>query len=205
MEVVPSSRKASHLDVALDSGRQDRRDGILAAAIEVLQHRGAAALTVRNVAHGAGCSTTGVYTYFGGKNGLVDAMFIDGFESFDRALRAAADDLREAGRAYRRWAIEHPTQYLVMFGSAVPDYVPSDAALRRALESYEILVGFAAHASPPDSSDEANHALAFHVWATVHGYVMLELQGMPPPLLTSAEDAYDQGLDHLLAVVRAGG
>ena len=45
-----------------------------------------AALTVRNVAAAAGCSTTGVYTYFGGKDGLVDAIFVDGFEKFDAAL-----------------------------------------------------------------------------------------------------------------------
>ncbi len=95
----------------------------------MLQRDGAAALTVRNITAEAGCSTTGVYTYFGGKHGLVEAIFVEGFESFDRASAPLleADDLLAAGPRYRRWALANPTQYMVMFGRAVPDFVPSEA------------------------------------------------------------------------------
>ena len=58
------------------------RDRLVAAALEVLQREGAAALTVRNITQLAGCSTTGVYTYFGGKQGLVEAIYLDGFDAF---------------------------------------------------------------------------------------------------------------------------
>ena len=61
---------------------------LVQAALTVLQRDGAAALTVRNITAEAGCSTTGIYTYFGGKNGLVEAIFVEGFESFDAAIRA---------------------------------------------------------------------------------------------------------------------
>ena len=91
----------------------------------------AAALTVRNVASEAGCSTTGIYTYFGGKNGLVEAIFVEGFESFDAATAPfmEVDDLAGGCRAYREWALANPTQYMVMFGRAVPDFVPSGDTL----------------------------------------------------------------------------
>ena len=74
---------------------------LVRAALTVLQRDGAAALTVRNITAEAGCSTTGIYTYFGGKQGLVEAIFVEGFESFDRTVQPQllADDLPAAGAA----------------------------------------------------------------------------------------------------------
>ena len=171
----------------------DPRARILASALSVLQDEGAAALTVRRVAAGAGCSTTGVYTYFGGKDGLVDALFVEGFQSFDEALVAAGHDLVDLGAAYRRWALDHPTHYLVMFGRAVPDYVPSPDALHTAAPSFERRVDAVGRDRPDVALDEVRRR-AFHLWATVHGYVMLDLQGMSPPGGDGAEALFAFGL-----------
>ncbi len=171
----------------------NQRDQILESALRVLQNQGPAALTVRNVAAGAGCSTTGVYTYFGAKQGLVDAIFIEAFESADRATFLGSGGLFDACVAYRNWAIEHPTQYLVMFGSAVPEYEPSEAALLRAIQSYEQLLATVRSSAPSTNSVETNNGLAHHLWATLHGYVMLELQSMGAPNGESAEIAYERG------------
>src|SRR3954453_6525261 len=97
----------------------DTRQAIFDAAIAILRRHGAGALTVRSVATAAGCSTTGVYTWFGGKNGLVEAIFIDGFRRFGAtllAVRAAAPPERALlalAEAYREWAIANPTHYMV--------------------------------------------------------------------------------------------
>jgi AcrR family transcriptional regulator len=174
---------------------------ILRAAIGIVQDEGAAALTVRNVAAAAGCSTTGVYTYFGGKDGLVDAIFVDGFERFDAALGAvgehatAVDELRATGEAYRAWALANPTQYQVMFTRAIPDFIASDAAQARALQSFEALVERVTRAM--DSGDLASDdpvEVAMHLWAMSHGYVMLELMQMQPPTAPAASPTYTAGL-----------
>jgi AcrR family transcriptional regulator len=179
----------------------DQRTVILRASIGIVQHEGAAALTVRNVAAAAGCSTTGVYTYFGGKVGLVDAIFVDGFERFDAALETAGDGLcpmdalHATGEAYRAWALANPTQYQVMFTRAVPDFLATDAALTRASLSFDAHVGRIAKAI--DSGDLAEHdpvEVAMHVWATVHGYVMLELMQMHPPIASEPSATYTAGL-----------
>lgn len=179
----------------------DQRTAILRAAIGIVQSQGAGALTMRNVAAAAGCSTTGVYTYFGGKDGLVDAIFVDGFERFDAAL-AAVDDrskpldhLLATGEAYRGWALANPTQYQVMFTRAIPDFVATAAAQARALQSFEALVERVRRAS--EAGDLASHdavEMAMHVWATVHGYVMLELMQMQPPIAPAPSSAYTAGL-----------
>lgn len=167
------------------------REVLLDAALTVLQRDGAIALTVRNITAEAGCSTTGIYTYFGGKHGLIEAIYLDGFGSFDRELSAhyAAGALLQAGLAYRKWALANPTHYLVMFGRVVPDFAPSEQAMDRAGASFELLVSAVRQLGVTDPS-----AGAYHLFATVHGYVMLELIGMGPVDPGSLDDLYEAGL-----------
>ena len=168
------------------------RSALVGAALAVLHRDGPAGLTVRSITAEAGCSTTGVYTYFGGKHGLVEAIFLQGFDSFDEAVRPGlgSDDLVAAGRAYRRWALEHRTQYMVMFGRAVPDYVPSDTARSRALASFAQLAECLARVAPGDDVV----VRAYHRFATLHGYVMLEMAGMVAASDSEAEALYEQAL-----------
>lgn len=175
-----------------DARTTDMRAALVAAALAILQREGASGLTVRNITNEAGCSTTGVYTYFGGKHGLVEAIFVDGFESFDTAVLPGLErgDLAAAGRAYRRWALDHRTQYMVMFGRAVPDYVPSDAARARALLSFARLADGVQRAAPGDDHAER----AYHLFATVHGYVMLEMAEMSAATETESEALYERAL-----------
>lgn len=167
------------------------RRQLLDAALTVLRRDGAPALTVRHIADEAGCSTTGIYTHFGGKQGLVEAIFLEGFESFDEAVLPSYEvgDLVAAGRAYRRWALANPTHYLVMFGRAVPDFTASDPAMERADRSFAALIdAVAAHgATDPE-------AAAYHLYATVHGYVMLELVDMGPVERGERDGLYEAGL-----------
>jgi AcrR family transcriptional regulator len=169
----------------------DTRQAILDGALTVLQRDGASALTVRNVADEAGCSTTGIYTHFGDKNGLVEAIFLDGARSFATAMAPAYQrgDLTEAGRAYRRWALDNPTHYLVMFGRAVPDFEPSADTLTRAGATFQGLIDLVARVGADEPEDAA-----YHLWATVHGYVMLELVGMGPVDRADLDRLYDRGL-----------
>lgn len=177
------------------------RSRLIEAALTVLRREGAAGLTVRAITTEAGCSTTGVYTYFGGKHGIVDAIFIQGFDSFDEAVGPGlrAGDLVAGGRAYRRWALEHPTQYMVMFGSAVSDYEPSDAAHVRSLESFQRLADGVAKAGVGAGPDERVEQTAYHFFATVHGYVMLEMAAMSSAVDITDDELYDGALRRLIA------
>lgn len=168
------------------------RATLIDAALAVLGRDGPAGLTVRAITHEAGCSTTGVYTYFGGKHGLVEAIFVQGFESFDAATGPGLErgDLLAAGRAYRHWALAHHTQYMVMFGRAVPDYTPSDTALERALLSFARLADAVERVAPGDDAAER----AYHLFATLHGYVMLEMAGMSGATEAESEELFERAL-----------
>ena len=181
-----------------------QRSAILQAAIEILQHRGAAALTVRSVAAAAGCSTTGVYTWFGDKNGLVEAIYVDGFERFAAALLSTRDidpvhRVRRQADAYRAWALANPTHYMVMFGGAVPDFVPSESARVSVFATFEILVDSTAAAIESNVVVGQPSELAYYLWAGIHGHVSLELVGMAgADTPAERELAFGRGADRLV-------
>jgi AcrR family transcriptional regulator len=191
----------------------DTRAAILRAALGVLTDEGYGALTVRRVAAEAGCSTIGVYTWFGGKDGLIEAILIEGFTSFTAALRRARPGsgplakLSAQGRAYRRWALANPMHYRVMFLEAASGFDVSDAVTNAATPAYLCLHDAVREAADRHelATDDVD-ATALAVWGTVHGLVSLELLGRRPAELSDAgveSRAYELALRLLVGGLRA--
>lgn len=161
----------------------DTRDELLRAAHDLLAAEGPAALSVRRIATAAGMSTMNVYSRFGGKDGLVDELFADGFRRLAQAMADAGRsddpmaDLLRCRAAYRSFALGNPTYYAVMFERAVPDFEPSDEATEVALTTLAELGARLERAM--DAGLLARHdplATAASVWATCHGLVSLEMK-----------------------------
>ena len=98
------------------------RDELLRVAVGILNHDGPDGLQTRKIASAAGTSTMAVYTYFGGMPGLIAAIAEEGLRQFDAAMTMPPTDdpvadLMATGVAYRRYAIECPHMYRLMFGS----------------------------------------------------------------------------------------
>lgn len=99
---------------------------LLAVAERLLQARGTAALSVREVADGAATSAQAVYTLFGSKEGLLGALGAHAME----LLRAGEDaipttdnprqDLVEGALMFRRFALDHPALFEVAFSRRDP-------------------------------------------------------------------------------------
>jgi len=174
------------------------RDEMLHAAVGLLDEHGPDALQTRRVASAAGTSTMAVYTHFGGMRSLIADVAEEGLRQFDAALTVphTADpvaDLLNIGVAYRRFAIERPHMYRLMFGSTsahginapagnvlaltvaqVEDHVPGFVYVVRAVRR-SILAGRITACSPDD--DATVVATAAQFWSLIHGFVMLELAG----------------------------
>src|ERR1700761_4323006 len=97
---------------------------LLTAAEAVLVRDGPGGLTVRAVAAEAGIAPMGVYNRLGGKDGLVDALLIRGFDMLRAAMEAARDAppdegiyarLITCGLGYRQFALDNPHFYAIMF------------------------------------------------------------------------------------------
>ncbi len=157
---------------------------IVDAAEQLLIDQGPGALTVRGIASAAGVAPMGVYNHLGGKQGVLDALLVRGFDGLREVMVDVAgddpfEDLLEAGRLYRQYAREHPAHYALMFERSDAEYQPSDLALEHASDAFrglELLVRRAMSAGVLAQADPAEVAQA--LWSAVHGAVSLELHGM---------------------------
>ncbi|OBI99298.1 TetR family transcriptional regulator [Mycobacterium sp. 1465703.0] len=175
------------------------RDEMLHAAVGLLDGHGPDALQTRKVAGAAGTSTMALYTHFGGMRGLIAEVAEEGWRQFDAALSVPRTDdpvadLMTVGTAYRRYAIQRPHMYRLMFGSTAAhgitapihnvltltvaeieqDY-PSFAHVVRGVHRCMLAGRFRGAGSADD--DAAVVATAAQFWSLIHGFVMLELAG----------------------------
>jgi AcrR family transcriptional regulator len=131
-------RAGSRYEQALRDGRRALRAEVLGAACEILAREGIGGLTMRRLASALGCTTTVLYTMFVSKQGLIDAMYREGFERLTARLRAIpaaappAERLRQSALAYRANALASPELYQLTFGAAAPGHTPGPDAVAAA-------------------------------------------------------------------------
>ncbi|WP_051838509.1 TetR/AcrR family transcriptional regulator [Streptomyces sp. NRRL WC-3742] len=166
------------------AGQAAVRAVILDRAIALLVAEGPAALTVRRIAGDVGSSTKVLYTMFGGKEGLVDALYREGFARLRRAQEQVprGDDplayLIALGHAYRAHALAEPGYYRVMFEQPVPEFRAGEEALAAADDVFGTSVEAvrACMAAGIFRAGDA-HEVSQLFWAASHGAVSLELSG----------------------------
>ncbi|MFD9124833.1 TetR/AcrR family transcriptional regulator [Kitasatospora sp. NPDC059571] len=149
---------------------------------------GASALSLNAIAKQMGMSGPALYRYFAGRDELITELITDGYRSLADAFDAAAGagaDLAGLAAALRRWALEDPQRYFLLYGTPVPGYhAPPDTT---AIAS-RIMATLLDACPPPRAQDRA---LAF--WTRLHGVLSLELAGhftgmdLDPALLYTAE------------------
>jgi AcrR family transcriptional regulator len=105
---------------------------IKATARRHLAEGGAANLSLRAVARDLGMVSSAIYRYVPSRDDLLTALIIDAYTSLGEAAEAAdslmsREDLLgrfcALGRAVRDWAVAHPHEYALTYGSPVPGYV----------------------------------------------------------------------------------
>ncbi len=111
---------------------------ILAVARAHVAREGAAALSLRSVARDLELAPSALYRYFDGRDALLSALILDAYESLateaeSTGAEAAAPGTSDAQRwlvvprAMRRWALAHPHEWGLIFGTPVPGYqAPED-------------------------------------------------------------------------------
>ena len=148
------------------------------------RREGPDALSVRRIAAAAGVAPMGVYNHFPSKSGIVEALFIQGFERLRAAmvtLAEIADPLealpREAGATGPwPWPTRRPTSSC----SCAPSPVSSRAATpwwSAPAPSTAWSRPWARHGRRGHRRRPA-HEVAQVIWAGVHGWVSLELVGI---------------------------
>jgi AcrR family transcriptional regulator len=181
---------------------------LLTAAERTVQERGAGALSVRGVADEVGTSTRAVYSLFGSKEGLIDALGARVFELLREGLDAlpptedAAADLVKAGLMFREVATEHPSLFAIgVQQSLAPDSSPAvRAAAIDALDELKQRVQRLADAGRLGGRSVQDAATQFH--ALCEGFAALELRGVLTP--AAAPRIWTEGLEALVSGFATG-
>lgn len=151
------------------------RDEIIDASIALIDETDdPAALTLRGIARQAGITAPSIYRHFADLAAITAAVLAASFDELGDAVQAALDGqddpapaLIAAGRAYVRFAWEHPARYRLMF--AASGYAPNAAAAFALVEgAIRDCVAAGASASDDPRTD------TWLLWAALHGVATLE-------------------------------
>ena len=107
-------------------------------------------LSLRAVARDMGMVSSALYRYFGSRDDLLTALILDAYNALGATVEAAdagvtdRSDLRSrwlaVARAVRTWALTHPAEYALLFGSPVPGYAAPPATIAAAARTSLVLV-----------------------------------------------------------------
>lgn len=177
------------------------RTRLLDTAGSLLTSEGPDALSLRRLAAAAGTSTSAVYALFGGKPGILRALFVEAFTRFGAhmdTVRPSDDplaDILALGRAYRASATADPHLYTVMFGSPVPGFEPAPEDYAHAETTFTPLLDAVRRAVAAGLlMDVAPGLIATALWANVHGLVSLELGCAMPPQAGAPAEVFETAI-----------
>ena len=158
-------------------GREATRRAVTELAGKALLQEGVAGLSMRRVSELAGTSTMVLYTLFGGKDGLTEAVLTDSFVQLRVTITEAHHPEHPAERVvsmcqtYRTFALAHPGHYALMFGQASPGSTLSAGSKEAAWNSLAPLLETLREVS--SAADD----LGLQLWLATHGLVSAELAG----------------------------
>ncbi|MEW2083301.1 TetR/AcrR family transcriptional regulator [Streptomyces sp. NPDC005283] len=128
MTTIRGARERARIEVTAAIKDEARRQ---------LAAEGAAKLSLRAVARELGMVSSALYRYFPSRDDLLTALIVDAYDAVgaaaETALAAARDPHDHPARwtavcsAVRIWALAHPHEYALIYGSPVPGYTaPQD-------------------------------------------------------------------------------
>ena len=178
------SEQAPPIESVARAVRRQAREELTRRIVETARAQrasgGAASLSLRAVARELGMVSSAVYRYVPSRDDLLTLLIIEAYDSLgavaERAeARVHRGDLdgrfRAVCHAVRRWAIRHPHEYALIYGSPVPGYAaPADTvgpASRVGMLLVEVLAAavdsgrYPAPGVPsPEPSDAVRRAIA---------------------------------------------
>ncbi|MFD5233831.1 TetR/AcrR family transcriptional regulator [Streptomyces qaidamensis] len=162
-----------------------------------LAAEGAARLSLRAVARELGMVSSALYRYFPSRDDLLTALIIDAYdslgESAEEAHEAAAPPFERwitVCEAARAWALDHPHEYALIYGSPVPGYTAPAATVPAAARVGLLLIGIARDAHRSQALD--GPALADDLRPEAERMAADLAPDLPPEVVTALVAAWAQ-------------
>jgi len=126
-----------------EARRQNARADLLVAAWEMVHEGGLGALSLRKLARRAGITTPTVYAYFESKNAILDAMFGEAAESFERSNAQPFEDgtpheqLVTHANRFAAFCTSDVARYQLLFQHLIPGFSPSTESFAPAVRALD--------------------------------------------------------------------
>jgi AcrR family transcriptional regulator len=175
------------------------REALLGEALATLEKDGLQGLSLRGLAEAAGVSKTAPYRHFASKRDLMVTLAAEGFREFaDKLEKAVADaegegvpvsgaepsdqlsEISALSQAYLSFAKERPALYRLMF-SRLGYSLHSESCRLNSERALAVLFRTVQRAQAAGwRPQQEGRALALSVWASVHGWASLLIDGLLP-------------------------
>lgn len=132
---------------ARDRARAELVREIKDEARRQLAAEGAERLSLRAVARELGMVSSALYRYFPSRDELLTALIVDAYDALGSAAEAVAPDpdpVRwwcDVCLAVRAWAVEHPHEYALIYGSPIAGYRAPVDTVAPAIRVPTVLIG----------------------------------------------------------------
>jgi len=209
-------------------------NAIKAIARQLMADKGTAGLSLRAIARELEMTAPALYHYFPSLDDLITALIVDAFTGHAAYVRQQRDAAAAAGKgyraqlfvamqAYRRWALDHPVDFQLVYGNPIPGYVapaevttPAARSLGGVFMETVVAAVQAGDIAPPTFTDpipptvlhhyqrhfglDGPGAQIFHlmnhVWSFMHGMVALEIYNHAAPVVGDTDAFYTQAIRH---------
>jgi len=190
---------------------QDLRNTLLENAEALMNERGIAGLTLRELAERSNVSRQAPYHHFSSKHALLCAVAERSFDDLNNLLDQAGindaasiqERLKDYVIAYVRYAAENPEKYELMFGAVTWRNEPSTELTEKGHATFRrytnIIRQFKEHGDMPAYFDETR--MSQITWATLHGLCRLKTDGVFVSL-EAVEEMSLYAADMILSVLK---
>ncbi|MGA4669953.1 TetR/AcrR family transcriptional regulator [Propionibacteriaceae bacterium Y1923] len=172
---------------------ENLRQRLLEAATDLVAEKGDT-FALRPLAESLDTSTTAIYSLFGSRDALLEAVAEQAAKSFADALEAVRHDdsltwILSLGVGYRRWALESPSRFHIVSTAQVDS---EDLRSVRAMSLRPL--GEAVQQAMDEGYVQGNVEDICTTWyAGVHGFILLEISG----ILTGGDEQFLRLADSL--------
>jgi AcrR family transcriptional regulator len=187
----------------------DLREACVAAAHAVIAEEGVEGLSLRDVARRLGVSHQAPYKHYPSRDHLLAEVIRRCFEQFAQALNDRTqspepiEDMHGLGQAYLRFAVAHPLEYRLMFGTPWPSFADHPDLLRDARHAFDVLRAALARMHGNSTAERKQVELdALFVWSTMHGLATI-LQSNVMQHLDLLPGVLERSTAHVKAMVDA--
>src|SRR5262245_25169747 len=163
------------------------RDDILAAALRLVEEKGVAGVTMREVAGALGYSENAIYQQFASKESLLLALQLQAGDLLTAEMEEARQEpaleaqLQAMGRRYLQFGLNNAAYYRLIFQDSVPGLSLTPEQLTRMRQSWAVMretLGAWVEARGLQGLDVDQEANV--LWAMAHGITSLALAGRLP-------------------------